>query len=100
MLEIQDWLQDTFAALPNHNYGWWITTREHLDVAALVTATQFIYGRFGLKKAYFQTRTTTAFKWLWGFKFQLQEQNNLSIDTCFSTCGGPEVSRADEAAQD
>ena len=47
MLEIQNWLQGIYASLPNHNYGWWITTREHHDVATLVTATQFIYGRFG-----------------------------------------------------
>ena len=47
MPDIEEWLSTTYDSLPNYNYGWWLTTREHLDVATLVTAAQFIYGRFG-----------------------------------------------------
>ena len=47
MQHIHRWLQELYSALPNYNYGWWLTTRHHLDVASLVTAVQFLYGRFG-----------------------------------------------------
>ena len=47
MPDLQQWLQQLYGALPNYNFGWWLTTREHQDVATLVTAVQFLYGRFG-----------------------------------------------------
>ena len=47
MPDIMQWLEASYAGLPHHNYGWWLTTREHQDVATLVTAVQFLYGRFG-----------------------------------------------------
>ena len=45
--DLHQWLTVLYQGLPNHNYGWWLTTREHPDVATLVTAAQFVYGRFG-----------------------------------------------------
>ena len=48
MHDIGTWLQNLYDSLPNQNYGWWLTTRDHQDVATLVTAVQFFYGRFGL----------------------------------------------------
>ena len=47
MPELEQWLQAQYQGLPNHNYGWWLTTREHQDIATLVTAVQYLYGRFG-----------------------------------------------------
>ena len=47
MPDLHQWLTVLYQGLPNHNYGWWLTTREHPDVATLVTAAQFVYGRFG-----------------------------------------------------
>lgn len=47
MPNLHQWLQQLYGALPNYNFGWWLTTREHQDVATLVTAVQFLYGRFG-----------------------------------------------------
>lgn len=47
MADIRQHLGDLYDTLPNHNYGWWLTTRDHLDVATLVTAAQFLYARFG-----------------------------------------------------
>ena len=47
MPDLHQWLTVLYQSLPNHNYGWWLTTREHPDVATLVTAAQFVYGRFG-----------------------------------------------------
>ena len=47
MPDLMPWLQGVYQALPHHNYGWWLTTREHQEVATLVTAVQFLYGRFG-----------------------------------------------------
>lgn len=47
MPDLRQWLTVLYQDLPNHNYGWWLTTREHPDVATLVTAAQFVYGRFG-----------------------------------------------------
>ena len=47
MPDLHQWLTAQYQGLPDHNYGWWLTTREHPDVATLVTAVQFVYGRFG-----------------------------------------------------
>lgn len=47
MPNLHQWLSALYQGLPNHNYGWWLTTREHQDIAILVTAAQFLYGRFG-----------------------------------------------------
>ena len=47
MPNLEQWLQAQYQGLPNPNYGWWLTTREHQDVATLVTAVQYLYGRFG-----------------------------------------------------
>ena len=47
MPDLQQWLRTQYQRLPNHNYGWWLTTREHQDVTTLVTTVQFLYGRFG-----------------------------------------------------
>ena len=47
MPDLKQWLQAQYDSLPNHNYGWWLTTREHQDVSTLVTAVQYLYGRFG-----------------------------------------------------
>ena len=47
MPDLHQWLTGLYEGLPNHNYGWWLTTRDHQDVATLVTAAQFVYGRFG-----------------------------------------------------
>ena len=47
MPNISKWLKDMYDSLPSSHYGWWLTTREHQDVATLMTAVQFIYGRFG-----------------------------------------------------
>ena len=45
--DLHQWLLALYQGLPNHSYGWWLTTREHQDVATLVTAVQFLYGRIG-----------------------------------------------------
>lgn len=45
--DILSHLRQVYAALPHHNYGWWLTTREHPDVATIVTALEFLYTRFG-----------------------------------------------------
>ena len=50
MPDLHQWLQALYQGVPNHNYGWWLTTREHQDVATLVTAVQFVYGRFGRQR--------------------------------------------------
>ena len=47
MAELEQWLQAQYQSLPHHNYGWWLTTREHQDVAILVTTVQYLCGRFG-----------------------------------------------------
>ena len=47
MPDLEQWLEAQYQGLPDHNYGWWLTTREHQDVATLVTAVQYLYGRFG-----------------------------------------------------
>lgn len=50
MTALDQWVQEQYRALPNYNFGWWLTTREHQDVATLVTAVQFLYGRFGKRE--------------------------------------------------
>ena len=55
MPDLHQWLTVLYQGLPNHNYGWWLTTREHQDVATLVTAAQFVYGRFGEQSGSFDT---------------------------------------------
>ena len=47
MTTLDTWLRAQYSSLPNHNYGWWLITREHQDVATLLTAVQYLYSRFG-----------------------------------------------------
>ena len=55
MPDLHQWLSTLYQGLPHHNYGWWLTTREHQDIATLVTAAQYLYGRFGRQRGTLST---------------------------------------------